>query len=112
LEKLELKEATNQAPPFKGGRKWMIPQSCFILISVGKTYLPEEIAELRTKINMWSKRRDSYVVDITLSKTYGPEILILNETLLNRRAKRKFLEATRKRRRVISSGKRSTEVVR
>jgi hypothetical protein len=93
MEKLEIKEATNQAPPFYKGRKWMIPQSCFILISLGKTYSPEEIAELKTKINTWSKRRDRYMVDITLSKTYGPEILIFNETLLDKRAERKLPKA-------------------
>jgi hypothetical protein len=34
VEKLEIKEATNQAPPFYKGRKWMIPQSCFILFTL------------------------------------------------------------------------------
>jgi hypothetical protein len=90
MEEVELKEATNQEPVFCEPRKWMIPRTCFIVLSLGKTYLPIQLAGVRKKINMWSKRRDKYIVDVTQSKTYGPEILILNETLLEKRAKRKL----------------------
>lgn len=88
------KEATGQDEVFFKGRKWFIPQYSFIVISIGKKYSLEELAKLRKKINMWSQRRDRYAVDITISSTtYGPEILILNETLLEKRDKRKLEKA-------------------
>ena len=90
VEKVEVKEATNNEPVFCKPRKWMIPRISFIVLTLGKTYTPIQLAAVKKKINMWTKHRDKYIVDVTQSKTYGPEILILNETLLDKRAKRKL----------------------
>jgi hypothetical protein len=69
---------------FCRGKKWSVPKSCFILFSLGKAYSAEEIAEFDVKIKAWGKRSDldKYIIEMHPSEKQGPEILVLNSTLL------------------------------
>lgn len=85
MEKRKHEDSTPYAPVFCRGRTWRIPKNCFILFPLGKTYLPEEIAELDAKFKAWNKRPgpDKYIVEMTPPlETRGPEILVLNASLL------------------------------
>jgi hypothetical protein len=80
--KTDLKGQTPKTGGF-APRKWEVPESVFVNLSLQRTLSSEELAKVNEKLHEWTKQRAELIVQLSSSEFYGQEILILNLSRLN-----------------------------